>query len=79
MLACFGDNYFSAGYPVTGKIIGRISGKIIIRYSPNKYINYPGSTTLKKRLSCFLSFYSVVEVYVGRDPCGTEVSGGVRF
>ena len=26
--------YYLAGYPVSGKIIGRISGQIIIRYNP---------------------------------------------
>ena len=27
-------NLFLAGYPVSGKIIGRISGQISIRYNP---------------------------------------------
>ena len=28
--------YFLAGHPVSGKIIGRISGQISIRYNPNQ-------------------------------------------
>ena len=30
--------YYLAGYPVSGKIIGRISGQISIRYNPTFFI-----------------------------------------
>ena len=31
--------YYLAGYPVSGKIVGRISGQISIRYNPSNFNN----------------------------------------
>ena len=31
--------YYLTGYPVSGKIIGRISGHFCIRYNPNKVLH----------------------------------------
>ena len=52
--------YYLAGYPVSGKIIGRISGQISIRYNP-RYKKGKGPPFLIRQTILVIFFFSIYE------------------